>query len=617
MLLVPLLAALLVRHSPGTAQQASQEDASAVTASAEGRDLAQLAERDRRVAFTAESAIRARRALDSGPMSPQDRAMALYALGAAGAGSELPRLQSAAADGGPEERGAALFALAELGADGWPALHEALTRPDPDVDGPAVLALLQAELKGATRAHAVLGELADGAGPRAPLARAALGGGDAASGLDGARGSFFELRWGAGQHYGLVDGKRWQSLLLDALLADDTFLDEVILASARELEPGALRLHLFELLQSGERTGVLRAAATYVPGELARLCRADEWRPGSPEAWRTVLDAIDAARNEREAKELLEIAFRTVPEMNALSGLLLVRAGGDLPWKWLAEQITGGTPELRSRLVEACGDRKDMEIVPELADLLEKYPDFGLLGEGVVALARLGHPPALTMLQNQVKATASPERQQVLMALARAGHDPRMHRPIEDALRLTDLEPDVALELEIALGLAGELRGHARLRLALLADPHGPDRIRLARAILKRPEAADLELLRALFPVEDDRELNVELAESIVRLREPGAMTLLRGALWNDSWNRSVLAGGLMVRVSGLEVLIDELDTAPRTATDRDLRRVGFAIGEWGGLSAVEKLARERRETDPGLQGALLGALAARDQPGK
>jgi hypothetical protein len=65
--------------------------------------------------------------------------------------------------------------------------------------------------------------------------------------------------------------------------------------------------------------------------------------------------------------------------------------------------------------------------------------------------------------------------------------------------------------------------------------------------------------------------------------------------------------------VAGLEALIDELDTAPRTAGDRDLRRVGFAIGEWGGLSAVEKLARERRETDPGLQGALLGALAARE----
>src|SRR5262249_50079828 len=85
---------------------------------------------------------------------------------------------------------------------------------------------------------------------------------------------------------------------------------------------------------------------------------------------------------------------------------------------------------------------------------------------------------------------------------------------------------------------------------------------------------------------------------------------------WSDAWNRSVLAGGLIVASAGTRGLLDELDSAPPTATERDVRRVGFALGEWGGIGAVEQLARERSEGGPGLQGALLGALSSRPGEG-
>jgi hypothetical protein len=107
-------------------------------------------------------------------------------------------------------------------------------------------------------------------------------------------------------------------------------------------------------------------------------------------------------------------------------------------------------------------------------------------------------------------------------------------------------------------------------------------------------------------------ELDVELALALVRARDPSALAILRAALWSDSWNRSVLAGGLLERARGASGLADELDSPPPGASTQDLRRVGFSIGEWGGLSAVEALARRRSEGDPALQGALLGALAAR-----
>ena len=50
--------------------------------------------------------------------------------------------------------------------------------------------------------------------------------------------------------------------------------------------------------------------------------------------------------------------------------------------------------------------------------------------------------------------------------------------------------------------------------------------------------------------------------------------------------------------------------------TDEDVRRLGYAIGEWGGMPAVEELRKQLGTTAgaelPALQGAVLGALAAR-----
>jgi hypothetical protein len=120
--------------------------------------------------------------------------------------------------------------------------------------------------------------------------------------------------------------------------------------------------------------------------------------------------------------------------------------------------------------------------------------------------------------------------------------------------------------------------------------------------------------MRALFPVEDSRSLNVELALALVQTRDPGAVGLLRQGIWRGPWNRSVLSAGLLVRHGGVQALHDELASPPAGATDVDLRRVGFALGEWGGLGEVDVLARRRRASDPALQGAFLGALATRTQ---
>ena len=93
----------------------------------------------------------------------------------------------------------------------------------------------------------------------------------------------------------------------------------------------------------------------------------------------------------------------------------------------------------------------------------------------------------------------------------------------------------------------------------------------------------------------------------------------IKNLIWHSSVtfdartrNRSILTGAAFVEVSSIEALRQELELPPRNATTRDLRRVGFALGEWGGIKQVDALGLRTSSGDPALQGALLGALAAR-----
>jgi hypothetical protein len=57
----------------------------------------------------------------------------------------------------------------------------------------------------------------------------------------------------------------------------------------------------------------------------------------------------------------------------------------------------------------------------------------------------------------------------------------------------------------------------------------------VVRALAERPDEADLTALAALFPVEDDADLNVELALALLRHRHPAMKGCLAAALWGSS----------------------------------------------------------------------------------
>lgn len=118
--------------------------------------------------------------------------------------------------------------------------------------------------------------------------------------------------------------------------------------------------------------------------------------------------------------------------------------------------------------------------------------------------------------------------------------------------------------------------------------------------------------MRAQFPSPQNFELNVELGLALLKNRDAGMLSLLRQALWSGPWHRSLLAAALLIDLDGLEALRVELVRPPSDSTLAGQRRIGYALGHWGGLEEVERLARRSRANDPALQGALLGALAAR-----
>lgn len=641
MALLPLLLASLVLAAR------APRLAPVVQAPFAAEDPAARLARDARLSFSADSSARARAVLDAGPLEVEARAVALLALGGGRASGDLARLESALADGKPLERRAALFALGEMGAAGMPALERALAGDSQGLEDALCVALLVAGRRGAGTALAQLGTLARGADRLAHDAGLALAQGEPEAPDFAAMAEYHELRWRAARAFGLVDGLRGPQALAAELFAAPDFRARVVIAAASELAPEQLQSHLFELLLADERPEVLRVVAVKFPAELARACKTGEWKP-SLAAWHVVLDEIEAARAERRAQELLELAFLAAPELEPMAGLLLVRAGGDLPWRWVGDQLEHGGARMRSALAEACGDRGEAARIPDLADLLERRPDLGIFGEGLVALARLGHGPARTSLDGLLEGPPSAERTQAVRALARVLHDPSLRARAEKVLRRSDLEPDARLELELSLAQAGGNVERAHLRAALLelgslvragpepgtpvaeeraadaagtadapaapapsASARAETRVRLVRALGRRPDPTDLELLASLFPSEA-AELDVELCLVLLRQRHAAVNGLLRGSLWSDGWNTSVLAGGLIVAGGGMRALQDELEAAPLTASEQDLRRVGFALGQWGGVSAVEELGRTRSERDPALQGALFGALAGR-----
>ncbi len=571
-----------------------------------------LVARDRTVRFTDRTPSEARALLALDGLSPDRRAAALVALGCASAEGERTRLETTARSGTGVERWGAILALGEMNAGATALLLDLVANEDARTAECALLALLR---DGRNSGRRRVEELAyDPVHPHAEAAREllVLALDPESSAPSRAGHLLLRLRWEAAREFGLVEGQAWRVLAIQALGRDPALLTEVVLGALPVLTRPGVADHLLPLVMHGTGDARLRAAVAILPRELALVVENGLWAPRDAAEWRVLLDEIDQQRVERLTPEIARAALE-VPEVRWRGLALAALAGDESLGGWLdVDAATLPVPE-RIDLCVALGALPNSTWLGRFAALGED-PDARVRAAYLVAGFRQG----LRKPEVEVEAVLSDAEHAghapLVAALCRVARDPDVALALEN--RLAEAEGDERLEIATALSLAGRLSGRATVRLALSSDPppRGARAVRLVRALARNKSSEDLEVFRALFPRPDDRQLDVELARTLVQLGDAAAEPLLRTALWRGEFDVSVLAGGLLLQRSGPLALLRELQNPPVDAASSDLRRVGWAAGEWGGWPEFERLSRELRAgpAHPAVQGAWLGALAAR-----
>lgn len=634
-------------------------------------EFAELVARDRRISFGPRTVAAAIRELERKDAGNSARAAALMALGAARAVSERGRIESHALEAELEVRQAAILALGELHSADLAVLLQ-LAGKRAAVASFALFALVRS---GAPEGLAAVQEIAgQAAHPLHATAREALGFAlDPPVESDVAR-AYFELRFEAARRFGLVDDQAWPTLLVEDLARDSSFLSRVVYRAAADLNRAGIKDHLLEVTLAGGAPERLRGVVAAMPAELSRMIEEDLYIPTDRREWEALLEEIERRGIEALCVPILRRAW-TDPAARTKAMLLLSRARAPGALELVELGLRAADPAARVIAVHALAYAPSDKALPLLAGF-ESDEDLGVQRATLVVQYRLGSEDASSKLREALeidatqraigeasrpKAAAGSERparggrgaggadKAAAEPGQKAGDKPRdaaKSKAASDAPKLTPYPREALQWVEALLPAAGDRRVRDLLSVARARTPdalrqrvdtelawHGDARARAAlREVLRRQRPsgaagaravmalgrgaglADIELLRELFPLGDEPEVDVELALALIAAREAAVLPLLRSAVWSEPWNRSVLAGALVLHHGGIEALRAEVARPPAGINDRDLRRVGFALGEWGGAVEVDRLAGRVSAADPALQGALLGALSTRSR---
>ncbi|MBM3986682.1 MAG: HEAT repeat domain-containing protein [Planctomycetes bacterium] len=574
----------------------------------------ELCARDARCSLGRGTASSALAVLDDRSAAPARRAAAVLALGAARESQGRTRVIELTAEKDPELKRAAIWALG-LYADArdLPQLLDLAGRKVPQVAEAGAFAL---GLNGTAAALSALERLAHGDdGPAALGARAALAWRATPPQESELARAYLDVRFEAARAHGLVDGQAWESLLLEDLVRNQRFLNRVVYRSAALLSRRGVADHFLEIALAGVPPERLRGVVRAIPEQLAQLVEAGLFQPSSDEEWRILVDEIARERLEARTEPLLRRAW-SVLSVRPHATALLARAGADHSLKLLELQLRSADARERALAAEAIGGARDPSYVSDLS-ALELDLDPLVRSTALVARLRLGDSSALATLRERAGLAGEralelhPDAGSVLEALSRCGGEPSVRGLAVELLPRLPAGAKVRLASELLLG--GYEPSRDVVREYLLSQRPAGESARLAvEALGKQPGAADLALMRTLFPLGDEIDIDVELACALVRSGDAEIVPLLRSTVWSEPWNRSVLAAALWIEAAGMDALRMELQRPPPAISARDLRRVGFALGEWGGLAEVEWLGSRIGPAEPGLQGAVLGALGAR-----
>jgi HEAT repeat protein len=653
-------------QDPVKPDQAEQDPAEAEQAEVARRlarrEWMKLIRRDATVGFTERTRQTALRALGESSTVGISRACAFFALGSVQSVAFRPTLEVEAREAPGMARRAAVLALGELGESlkgGVEILIELLEDPDPTIVNDALLALARSGLASAESHLRRL--IADPSQLLAVQAHQALNftrSPNRPSEFESAR-MLLSLRYESAKRFGTLNGRPWSHQKIEELTRDEAFLDEVVLIAAAELSRAGIKDHLMEVVVEPGRTLRWRAAAKALPLEVERMVASGLGGPTREAGWAQLVDGAVEAGWASSMPETLTRALG-LRSLAPTAAAQLVHRRPELDEK-LRAALKSPRRDLRVRAAEAIGRLSLTGYLLDLRELAGETQAQGGTGPrrmpvaaaGWVALLRLGDvtaaEPMTDVLADRVGAYSDSERTIVLDALEKGYRSEVIVRFLLSVVR--EAQGTVQAEIQALLARSGhgspwdEFTGEwvvmteeqrakyldpsrdrsqdrwsgtgAGLRAAYGEVDRGSSTAgRLLRGIAHLPGAEDLEFLAREFPLDENHEGNVFLAHTLIRNGHAKVEPILKAAVWDGPWHRSVLAAALVVEYRGVDLLMQWASKPPASARSADLRRVGFAIGEWGGLEAIDALRRHLGSAAgaerPALQGALLGALTTR-----
>jgi hypothetical protein len=424
---------------------------------------------------------------------------------------------------------------------------------------------------------------------------------------------FLRLRREAALRFGRVDGEPWGARRLRELEADEEWLFDVIVPLGATVERPWTSDHLLSALIDDPRPSVLAAATRHLSEPLVQMVANNLWLPKDPAAWHALLDAIEEQRSAAGFSLLLARATGLDVDLSVRqrAACMLFAAGiAEASDDVVRAMLESPVAEERRMAVRAVSDSFVVD-APEFFDVHLADADARVRAAALVAVL-LRAPGAAA---ERVRAgLIEDEALRVVL--------------VDELLRRSDV-PAVAVYLALAVNLPGvPAASVTRARAVLLGLGVTEAGVRLRADLesgldgevgafaLQTLNAIDSSGTRELafdaLMYGEDPMFTQTAARLLIDMRHPVGLALLRRALWAREFATTQFAAGWIVQQEGLAALEREADAPPAEAGEAALRRLGLALGEWGGYGEVQRLARNRSLRDPLVQGAYVGALASR-----
>jgi len=599
-------------ESAAAAQDTSAEEAALRAAemlAAERARLAKMLAFDARLSFDGAGQA----ALESARSAPTTRARAAATFAAAASGDPraAPLLEKLYGRSVGDEQLAALFGLAYVRPLPIATMLDTSRLVDPTFAPHLGAALVLSREPGVGDTLARFGGAGTPIGDAVGAARAYVAG--EVPEPDRALFDFLRLRREAALRFGRVDGEPWGARRLRALETDEEWLFDVIVPLGATVDRPWTQDQLLAALIDDPRPSVLAAATRHLSEPLTQLVASNLWLPKDAEAWHHVLDAIEEQRAAAGFSLLLARATAVDVDLSVRqrAACILFAAGiAETSDEVVRAMLESPVAEERRMAVRAVGDSFVVD-APEFFDVYLADADARVRAAALVAV--LLRAPGTAADSVRAGLIDDGDLRVVL---------------VDELLRRSDV-PVVAVYLALAVNLPGvPAASVTRARAVLLGlgvtEAGVQLRAELESGLDGEVGAFALQTLNAFDP-SGTRELAFDAlmygedpvfthaaARLLIDMRHPVGLALLRRALWAREFATTQFAAGWIVQQEGLAALEREADAPPHDAGDAALRRLGLALGEWGGYGEVQRLARNRSLRDPLVQGAYVGALASR-----